>query len=103
MTKEEAAHLCAEIDNYAKRAKEKVMSLITPTKKDDRTCFVSDTPCKKCGSYKMYTRHNGPHIGLYCQCCESWQKWVKDETPVVKQDAVITSDNTTDADDAPPW
>ena len=32
--------------------------------------------CKYCGSPKMFTKKNGPHIGLYCQTCGKWAKWV---------------------------
>lgn len=32
--------------------------------------------CKICQSNKFYIKERGPHIGLYCQVCGQWQKWI---------------------------
>lgn len=32
--------------------------------------------CKKCGGETFETREKGPHIGLYCSNCYTWQKWL---------------------------
>lgn len=33
--------------------------------------------CKKCGSTSMNLQNKGSHVGLYCDECECWQKWLK--------------------------
>lgn len=40
------------------------------------------TKCKKCGNTTFHTERVGPHLGLYCAKCGSWQKWVKAMAPV---------------------
>ena len=36
--------------------------------------------CKKCGSVSLHTEVKGNNIGLYCDDCGSWVKWLgKDE------------------------
>ena len=36
--------------------------------------------CKKCGSVSLYTEKKDNNIGLYCEDCEAWIKWLgKDE------------------------
>lgn len=32
--------------------------------------------CKKCGSSNMFTEKVGSNVGLYCQSCGKWQKWL---------------------------
>lgn len=32
--------------------------------------------CKKCGSPNMFTEKVGSNVGLYCQSCGKWQKWL---------------------------
>lgn len=38
--------------------------------------------CKKCGHESFHTKRVGPHLGLYCSKCGSWQKWVRVMRPV---------------------
>lgn len=36
--------------------------------------------CKKCGSITLYTEEKGNNVGLYCDDCGAWIKWLgKDE------------------------
>lgn len=36
--------------------------------------------CKKCGSISLHTELKGNNIGLYCDDCDAWIKWLgKDE------------------------
>lgn len=36
--------------------------------------------CKKCGSISLHTEEKGNNVGLYCDDCGAWQKWLgKDE------------------------
>ena len=36
--------------------------------------------CKKCGSISLHTEVKGNNIGLYCDDCGAWSKWLgKDE------------------------
>lgn len=35
-----------------------------------------NAPCKRCGSYSYIIFPKGPHIGLYCNCCTTWIKWL---------------------------
>ena len=36
--------------------------------------------CKKCGSVSLYIEKKGNNIGLYCEDCGAWIKWLgKDE------------------------
>ena len=36
--------------------------------------------CKKCGSISLHTETNGNNVGLYCDDCGAWIKWLgKDE------------------------
>lgn len=32
--------------------------------------------CKYCQAEKFYLKECGPHIGLYCEICGKWQKWI---------------------------
>lgn len=32
--------------------------------------------CKKCGHERFYGEQHGPHTGLYCDKCGTWQKWL---------------------------
>lgn len=32
--------------------------------------------CKKCGHERFYREQHGPHTGLYCDKCGTWQKWL---------------------------
>ena len=55
--------------------------------------------CKKCGHESFHTERVGPHLGLYCAKCGSWQKWVKAMAPVEETfrepttKAIILDDN----------
>ena len=33
--------------------------------------------CKNCGNTEFYTETRGPHKGVYCKACGTWQKWEK--------------------------
>ena len=36
--------------------------------------------CKKCGSISLHTETKGNNVGLYCDDCGAWIKWLgKDE------------------------
>lgn len=36
--------------------------------------------CKKCGSISLHTEEKGNNVGLYCDDCGAWIKWLsKDE------------------------
>lgn len=36
--------------------------------------------CKKCGSVSLHTEEKGNNVGLYCDDCGAWIKWLrKDE------------------------
>lgn len=36
--------------------------------------------CKKCGSTSLHTETKGNNVGLYCDDCGAWAKWLgKDE------------------------
>lgn len=36
--------------------------------------------CKKCGSVSLHTEEKSNNVGLYCDDCGAWQKWLgKDE------------------------
>jgi uncharacterized Zn finger protein (UPF0148 family) len=37
--------------------------------------------CKSCGCTEFYTEQKGPHLGMYCSACKTWQKWVKGDNP----------------------
>ena len=32
--------------------------------------------CRKCGGSGVYLQVKGPQVGMYCDCCGSWIKWV---------------------------
>lgn len=40
---------------------------------------MKDYACKKCGSYSYKYMQKGPHIGMYCNCCNTFVKWVPKE------------------------
>ena len=43
-------------------------------------CIVYQNCCKKCGSVALHTEVKGNNIGLYCDDCGAFQKWLgKDE------------------------
>lgn len=33
--------------------------------------------CKHCESSDLFMRKNGPHVGLYCNECKKWIRWMK--------------------------
>ena len=36
--------------------------------------------CRKCGSVALHTENKGINVGLYCDDCGAWVKWLgKDE------------------------
>ena len=42
--------------------------------------------CRKCGSTGFYIQQRGMQIGMYCDTCGSWMKWVgKKELPILKR------------------
>lgn len=64
----------------SKRLKENV-EIFTPV------YVKKDYACKKCGSYSYKYMQKGPHIGMYCNCCNTFVKWIpKEEVPVQKTD-----------------
>jgi len=36
--------------------------------------------CKHCGSNQLHTQAKPPDVGLYCDICGQFQKWVKQES-----------------------
>lgn len=44
--------------------------------------YVTDKPCKRCGSNEIYYSDVSIHIGKYCAKCKGWIKWVnKNDVP----------------------
>lgn len=44
-----------------------------------------DIICRKCGNSNFYMQQKGAAIGLYCDTCGAWQKWVgKKEVQILK-------------------
>lgn len=42
--------------------------------------FLYQNCCKKCGSISLHTEVKGSNMGLYCDDCGAWVKWLgKDE------------------------
>lgn len=35
-----------------------------------------DFMCRKCGTTTFYLQQSGVQIGMYCDCCGTWGKWV---------------------------
>ena len=45
-----------------------------------------DFLCRKCGSTSFYLKQKGMQVGIYCDCCGGWGKWVgKKELPYFKR------------------
>lgn len=45
-----------------------------------------DSMCRKCGSTGFYIQQRGMQVGMYCDTCGSWMKWVgKKELPFLKR------------------
>jgi hypothetical protein len=43
--------------------------------------------CKNCGCTEFYKEMKGPHLGVYCKACGSWQKWEKHtDNPKTKEE-----------------
>lgn len=56
--------------------------------------------CKKCGNTTFHIERVGPHLGLYCMKCGSWQKWIKANQSAIEETfgepttkAIISDDN----------
>ena len=32
--------------------------------------------CNNCGDDKFYLKKKGPHVGVYCQVCDTWISWI---------------------------
>ena len=43
------------------------------------------TKCKKCSNTTFYIERVGPHLGLYCTKCGSWQKWIKADRSTIEE------------------
>ena len=42
--------------------------------------YLMQYKCIKCNGSKMFTEKHGNNIGLYCESCGKWQRWLgKDE------------------------
>ena len=41
--------------------------------------FLYQNCCKKCGSVSLHTEIKGSNIGLYCDDCGAWVKWLGKE------------------------
>ena len=57
--------------------------------------------CKKCGSISLHTEQKGNSIGLYCDDCGAWIKWLgKDELRAFEhaKEVVITTNNQNNND-----
>lgn len=45
--------------------------------------------CKKCGSISLHTETKGNNVGLYCNDCGAWLKWLdKDELRAFEQSKI---------------
>ncbi len=45
-----------------------------------------DSLCRKCGGTGFYIQQRGMQIGMYCDTCGAWMKWVgKKELPLLKK------------------
>lgn len=40
---------------------------------------------QKCGNTTFHTERVGPHLGLYCAKCGSWQKWIKADRSSIEE------------------
>lgn len=50
--------------------------------------------CKKCGSISLHTEAKGSNIGLYCNDCGAWQKWIsKDDFRAFKYNDTVKKEN----------
>ena len=61
--------------------------------------------CRKCNGRGFYLQEKGPNVGMYCDSCGSWAKWVgKKELPLMRRQgysvlpssAVVTLKNQKD-------
>lgn len=54
--------------------------------------------CKKCGSISLHTEEKGNNIGLYCDDCGAWIKWLgKDELRAFENSICsVTKEETND-------
>lgn len=66
--------------------------------------------CKKCGGNRFYLKQKGPHIGKYCENCNTWFKWMsKSKGGYSASVAIIDTTNNTpkptplDVNDDLPW
>ena len=42
--------------------------------------------CRKCNGRGFYLQEKGPNVGIYCDSCGSWAKWVgKKELPMMRR------------------
>ena len=41
--------------------------------------FNLRNPCNKCGHNFFKVKHVKPHIGIFCNSCGKWQKWLSKE------------------------
>ena len=64
-----------------------------------------DFLCRKCNGRGFYLQEKGPNVGMYCDCCGAWAKWVgKKELPLMRRQgysvlpgsAVVTLKNQKD-------
>lgn len=55
--------------------------------------------CNKCGSMSLHTEEKGNNIGLYCDDCGAWIKWLgKDELRAFKHSKNTNSDDESEND-----
>lgn len=48
-----------------------------------------DFLCRKCNGRGFYLQEKGPNVGIYCDSCGSWNKWVgKKELPMLRRQGV---------------
>ena len=43
---------------------------------DDDQCQTKIDHCPSCGSVDLREQEKTPHVGLYCNVCNSWVKWI---------------------------
>lgn len=55
--------------------------------------------CNKCGSMSLHTEEKGNNIGLYCDDCGAWVKWLgKDELRAFEYSKNTNSDDASEND-----
>lgn len=55
--------------------------------------------CNKCGSMSLHTEEKGNNVGLYCDDCGAWVKWLgKDELRAFKYSKNTNSDDAFEND-----